>query len=167
MTDEELVKALRDFADDGYADLSIAAADRIELLATTNEQLVATNEALTAENKRLSQQCEGLMRAGMNNGQALILAEAKLATCEKYRDAYAECDSIGTQAVRDLEAKLAECLERNALLEARLGKVVEGLLLARVHVANNEQGWSVGRASARYDLKIINATLAEIEGEKG
>ena len=36
-------------------------------------------EALTAENKRLSQQCEGLMRAGMNNGQALILAEAKLA----------------------------------------------------------------------------------------
>ena len=32
MTDEELVKALRDFADDGYADLSIAAADRIEAL---------------------------------------------------------------------------------------------------------------------------------------
>ena len=159
MTDEELVKALRDFADDGYAELSVAAADRIE-------QLVATNEALTAENKRLSQQCEGLMRAGMNNGQALILAEAKLATCEKYRDAYAECDSIGTQAVRDLEAKLAECLERNALLEARLGKVVEGLLLARVHVANNEQGWSVGRASARSDLKIINALLAEIEGDQ-
>ena len=81
-------------------------------------------EALTAENKRLGQQCEGLMRAGMNNGQALILAEAKLA------------------------------------------KAVEALLLARVHVANNEQGWSVGRASARSDLEIINATLAEIEGEK-
>ena len=74
------------------------------------KQLVATNKALTTENKRLSQQCEGLMRAGMNNGQALILAEAKLATCEKYRDAYAECDSIGTQAVRDLEAKLAKAV---------------------------------------------------------
>jgi hypothetical protein len=36
-------------------------------------------EALTAENKRLGQQCEGLMQAGMNNGQALIIAEAKLA----------------------------------------------------------------------------------------
>ena len=47
------------------------------------EQLVATNEALTAE----------------------------LATCEKYRDAYAECDRIGTQAVRDLEAKLAKAVE--------------------------------------------------------
>ncbi len=49
-------------------------------------------------------------------------------------------------------------------LTAKLAKAVEGLLLARVHVANNEQGWSVGRASARSDLKIINATLAEIEG---
>lgn len=36
--------------------------------------------------------------------------EAKLAACEKYRDAYAECDRIGTQAVRDLEAKLASVI---------------------------------------------------------
>jgi len=35
-------------------------------------------EALTAENERLGKQCEGLMQAAMNNGQALILAEAKL-----------------------------------------------------------------------------------------
>lgn len=35
-------------------------------------------EALIAENKRLGQQCEGLMQAGMNNGQALIIAENKL-----------------------------------------------------------------------------------------
>ena len=49
-------------------------------------------------------------------------------------------------------------------LTVKLAKAVEALLLARVHVANNEQGWSVGRASARSDLKIINATLAEIEG---
>ena len=38
------------------------------------------------------------------------LAE-QLATCEKYRDAYAECDRIGTQAVRGLEAKLAKTVE--------------------------------------------------------
>jgi chromosome segregation ATPase len=82
-------------------------------------QVVMENGIAEAE-----KQCEGLMQAGMNNGQALILAEAKLA------------------------------------------KAVEALLLARVHVANNEQGWSVGRASARSDLEIINATLAAIEGEK-
>jgi hypothetical protein len=56
--------------------------------------------------------------------------------------------------------------EKIEALTAKLAKAVEGLLLARVHVANNEQGWSVGRASARSDLKIINALLAEIEGEK-
>jgi hypothetical protein len=103
MTDKELVKALRDFADDGYADLSIAAADRIE--------------ALTAKVKLMD-----------------------------------DLDVINGEKIEALTAKLA--------------KAVEGLLLARVHVANNEQGWSVGRASARSDLKIINALLAEIEGEK-
>ena len=35
---------------------------------------------------------------------------AKLATCEKYRDAYDEMGRIGTQAVRDLEAKLAKAV---------------------------------------------------------
>jgi hypothetical protein len=112
---------------------------------------------------------------------AIDALEAKLATCEKYRDAYAECDRIGTQAVRDLEVRLAKAHEKEiavwsenyAALERKLEaaradtkKAVEALLLACVHVANNEQGWSVGRASARSDLKIINATLAEIEGEK-
>jgi hypothetical protein len=49
-------------------------------------------KALTAENKRLGQQCEGLMRAGMNNGQALILAEAKLAKAETgLREIVGEC----------------------------------------------------------------------------
>jgi len=33
--------------------------------------------------------------------------EAKLATCEKYRDAYDKMGRIGTEAYRDLEAKLA------------------------------------------------------------
>ena len=58
--------------------------------------------------------------------------------------------------------KLREQLEA---ARADTKKAVKALLLARVHVANNEQGWSVGRASARSDLKIINATLAEIEGD--
>ena len=61
---------------------------------------------------------------------------------------------------------LGRQLARASDLEAKLAKAVEALLLARVHVANNEQGWSVGRASARSDLEIINATLTEIEGDK-
>ena len=46
--------------------------------------------------------------------------ESKLATCKKYRDAYAECDRIATQAVRDLEVKLAKAVEGFEEL-ARLG----------------------------------------------
>jgi hypothetical protein len=68
-----------------------------------------------------------------------------------------DLDVINGEKIEALTAKLAQA-------EATLAKAVEGLLLARVHVANNEQGWSVGRASARSDLKIINALLAEIEG---
>ena len=50
---------------------------------------------------------------------------AKLATCEKYRDAYAECDRIGTQAVRDLEAKLAkaEWLLTDSAVQLEEGKI--------------------------------------------
>lgn len=36
-------------------------------------------EQLEREQSRLHTQCDGLMQAAMNNGQALILAEAKLA----------------------------------------------------------------------------------------
>jgi hypothetical protein len=115
---------------------------------------------------------------------------AKLATCEKYRDAYAECDRIGTQTVRDLEAmnknqeamirqadrrgdaleaKLAEC-------EARLGKAVELLKEARqdleeyvTHEWPKDEHPVYERKWER-DMELcrrIDATLAEIEGEKG
>lgn len=54
-------------------------------------------------------------------------------------------------------------IRRAEAAEAKLAKAVEVILLARVHVANNEQGWSVGRASARLDLETVNAVLAELE----
>ena len=69
----------------------------------------------------------------------------KLATCEKYRHAYAECDRIGTQAVRDLEAKLAKAVEALDRL-ARLGN-------------GDRYGNSEGNV-------IAQTTLAEIKGER-
>jgi hypothetical protein len=59
----------------------------------------------------------------------------------------------------ELEAKLAECLERNALLEARLGKAVEAL----------REIYGNGDATGRNPQLIANiarATLAELEGRK-
>ena len=67
--------------------------------------------------------------------------EAKLAACEKYRDAYAKCDRIATQTVRGLEAKLVEtiCLARD---------VINGLV-------------DSGDA-----FEVLNATLQELKGKK-
>lgn len=61
-----------------------------------------TDEELIA---RLRKYKDDLLSITADRIEALT---AELATCEKYRDAYAECDRIGTQAVRDLEAKLAK-----------------------------------------------------------
>lgn len=61
MTNEELCKALRAIDHMSLEDCFLQspyftkAADRIELLATTNEQLVATNEALVMERDGLRQ----------------------------------------------------------------------------------------------------------------
>ena len=70
---------------------------------------------------------------------------AKLATCEKYRDAYAEMGRIGTQAVRDLEAKLAKAV-----------KALEGMCL-------EFRQYDLPYGSAAYAK--ATGTLAEIKGE--
>lgn len=86
----------------------------------------------------------------------------KLATCEKYRDAYAECDMIGTQAVRDLEAKLAKAVE--LLKEARqdLEEYVTHEWPKDEHPVY-ERKWERDMELCRR----VDATLAEIEGERG
>ena len=73
MTDEELIARLRaanaykgpDFNTPIADPIKVAAADRIEALV---------------------KQCEGLMQAAMNNGQALILAEARAERLEAAAD---------------------------------------------------------------------------------
>jgi hypothetical protein len=103
-------------------------------------------KALTAER---DEQIEWVKRLA----DMQIASEAKLATCEKYRDAYAECDRIGTQAVRDLEAKLAKAVEA-------IRNVVEEYDLFR----KNE--YERGLSPLDDEIHEARATLAEIEGEK-
>jgi hypothetical protein len=71
--------------------------------------------------------------------------EAKLATCEKYRDAYAEMGRIGTQAVRDLETKLAA-----AEAEAKKYKHAFAAQSRKLQAVLHIEG--------------VKATLAEIKG---
>jgi len=114
MTDEELCKALRSALWGQGHHINIKAADRIE--------------ALTAENERLEKQCEGLMQAGMNNGQALILAEAKLAKAvERLRvvdalDPEGMIDGCSHSALRGLVLRMGE-IARTTLAEIEGEKV--------------------------------------------
>jgi hypothetical protein len=118
MTDAELIARLRDAKRDWpeFGHDRAEAAARIEALT---EQLTAARqdakeaeayaEEVEADRKKTY---EALLKVSRIHGEV----EAKLATCERHRDAYAECDRIGTQAVRDLEAKLAKALVINSLL---------------------------------------------------
>jgi hypothetical protein len=47
----------------------------------------------------------------------------------------------------------------------KLAKALEALEIARVHVANNAQGWSVSRAPSRDDLTIVDSAIAELKGQ--
>jgi hypothetical protein len=96
--------------------------------------------------------------------EQLEAAPADAKEAEAYAEGLEKEIELNEQEACMLENDLIKADKEIDALKAKLAKAVEGLLLARVHVANNEQGWSVGRASARSDLKIINALLAEIEG---
>jgi len=77
--------------------------------------------------------------------------EAKLATCEKYRDAYDQMGRIGTEAYRDLEAKLAKAV-------AALQQLV--LEYDEVALAHDEP------ESMTAAYVVACTTLAELKGEK-
>ena len=115
-----------------YGDL----ADRIEALT---EQLTAARD----DAKEAEAYAEEL--------------EQRLATCEKYRDAYAEMDRIGTQAVRDLEAKLAKAVE--ALEQIARPKVGPDFDWTEDETNKWRAVWY------RKYQDIARATLAEIKGE--
>ena len=64
------------------------------------------------------------------------------------------------QLVAANEAQFAE-IER---MRVDLRKAVDALQIARVHVANNAEGWSVSRAASRDDLTIVDLVLAALTG---
>lgn len=99
--------------------------------------------------KTCADRIEALQKALKDQSSVSDRLAEQLATCEKYRDAYAECDRIGTQAVRDLETKLAKTEVINKLLT----------VIAILNDPNDE------RFPEAVDLaERFSATLAEIKG---
>jgi hypothetical protein len=147
MTDDDLVKRLRELRSNQYADPSTApefvfldqdlppsewekqySMDVVYVRADRIEQLVAINEALTAKNEMLGREVN-IARYGQPNFAW----------------------SIHKAAMADLEAKLA--------------KAVDALTFyADFHENPNDGPWGV---SSQDFGKHARAIIAEIEGEKG
>lgn len=149
-------------------------ADRIEEL---NERLIAATddakeaeayaEELEADRKKTY---EALLKVSRIHGEV----EAKLAACEKYRDAYAECDRIGTQTVRDLEARnkeltlqllathgqAADALDKLTKAVEALRECQEALRDYMEHYPHMAKGYTV---DAEKKARIV---LAELEGKE-
>jgi hypothetical protein len=148
-------------------------------------------EGLALELQEAKGQIKALQKALKDQSSVSDRLAEQLATCEKYRDAYAECDRIGTQAVRDLEDKLALMVfERDEVImferdeawkraahsekmwgeaeaklaenEVRLRKAVEALENLADCV---DLGCFCSEMQMASAMDIARTTLAEIKGE--
>jgi hypothetical protein len=68
----------------------------------------------------------------------------------------------GTRSEVELHEDREEAADRIEELEHDLKEAVRALQIARVHVANNECGWSVSRTAARFDLGVIDHIMEKI-----
>jgi chromosome segregation ATPase len=114
MTDEELVKqgrAVERDLNNGFP-MTCEKGRVIQEMASRIEALTAKLDGLQDRLNAANKARAYVMGMALKKQGKIDALEAKLAICEKYRDAYAECDRIGTQAVRDMEVKLAKAHEK-------------------------------------------------------
>jgi hypothetical protein len=100
-------QGLTNLLDDQFGTPCEQIRHKQEIEALTEQLEAARADAKEAEAyaEELGQQCEGLMQAGMNNGQALIIAEAKLAEAVEALKAiklYSGCGDSRRQAITTL-----------------------------------------------------------------
>jgi hypothetical protein len=108
--------------------------DTIRLTAADRiEQLVATNEQLVAEVKEW-------------NSESL---------------AWIYCQIVAAKDRNTAEAKLAECLEQNALLEARLSKAVDALRLV-TDACDEGKMVSLGAGGMTIDAQIRQSVYNKV-----
>jgi hypothetical protein len=131
-----------------------ALNEQLEAARADAKEAEAYAEGLEKERDEWKSLAEAAIKDDASKNIYYAELKAKLATCEKCRDAYDRMGRIGTQAVRDLEAKLEKAVEA-------IRNVVEEYDLFR----KNE--YERGLSPLDDEIHAARATLAEIEGEKG
>lgn len=127
MSDEELIALHKDMmigVEAGYhypPKVAQMMHDRIEALIAERDEAINQLDSARHSVDVLEKRCRTLI--------------AERATCEKYRDAYAEMGRTGTQAVRDLEAKLAKAAGALSLCAGHDHDCVSKIQIARATLA--------------------------------
>ena len=161
LRDEELIAYLRLQG----LDKDIAAADRIELLATTNEQLVATNEALIEESgRRLAlARSEGVARVEQFE-RTEALTEQLAAARQDAKEAEAYAEEL-EQELRDTQDRANAFATKEYYTEMRAERAeikLAALLDAAEKVINSYWHSTDGVITGIYDLE---SALARVKGE--
>lgn len=110
--------------------------------------------------KRLGTQFSALEELGMYvKANTSLLAQdlittllAQNAALRAERDRYLRHLTAGVENLNAYK-------DRAEAAEAKVEKLRRALMVARAHVANNAEGWSVSRGAARDDLTIVDAAL--------
>jgi hypothetical protein len=173
MTDEELVKALRDFAESPYADL---AADRIEAL-TAKVKLMDDLDVINGE--KIEALTEQLKTVLDREAATTARYDAKLETLteqlEAARSDAKEAEAYAEELEKEIELNEQEaCMVEDDLikadkeiddLKAKLAKAMSIAKRVTSFEDTTEELLECGcaRCKAHLDLR---AALAEIEGEK-
>ena len=95
--------------------------------------------------------------------------KAQAAEIERLRDALAKAGrdlNVARYGQPDFAWSIALSIHKQEMADLvdKLAKAVEALQIARVHVANNAEGWSVSRAPSRDDLTIVDSILSALTG---
>ena len=95
--------------------------------------------------------------------------DAREAAADRIKELKAELAGGSFYQEKDIDALQNRISAQAAEIERLRGdltKAVEALQIARVHVANNAEGWSVSRAPSRDDLTIVDSILSVLTGDK-
>lgn len=153
---------------DEYEPLGHDGWDAADLITALLARIAAMEAQIKGLEGGIEAACDREAETERKLRTALAASETRAEAAEAERDALrAEADrylrhlTTGAESLNEYKAR-AEAAETALVAErAKTAKLVEALKVARAHVANNADGWSVSRGAARVDLTIVDAAITE------
>ncbi|XAI95316.1 hypothetical protein [Nostoc phage Nsp-JY18] len=163
----EVVERLRGRPDaiEDVGRLRDEAADLITALLAQNAALRAERDALAEQVAFTATDGGRLLRKGdvagvCDSPDLCFVQESSTVRCSPCAAKIAARDGVQLNPYTHGNPQANRLRRELTAAEAEVEKLRGALMVARVHVANNAEGWSVSRGAARDDLTIVDAALA-------